>query len=349
MSLPADSSDLSDNFFRAWAKAFSDMGVDPMFPLKACMHESGAFAGAHNPNGNAVGLIQFVPSTLTHLGFPGTWRDMQRLRAEDQVPWVAKFYKPYAKFLKNPALCYVTTFIPSQTAPAAQSGDPAYKLCDDGNHGAKLSWAYLANPGFDVAKKGWTDVQDLANMIEHSCKGARWDSLQKRMQDAIDGKLAPTPPPVPPAMPDAIPTISGDNHVISNTAPIVEGSSLLVPGLMIGAAVLGIWFAKKGLDAYVAGKRSKEEYDEWYAKEQTDRAKLDAAIASPEYQMKDGAFIARNDGYPGLVRWTNYWKERGHPERAKYIRLGYLRERTRLMKEDPEWADRFMTRVGEGE
>jgi hypothetical protein len=246
MSLPQDSSDISDAFFPLWIKTFQGMGVDPMFPLKAVMHESGLFAGAHNPNGNAVGLIQFMPETLKFLGFPGTWRDMQRLRAEEQIPWIAKYYRPYAASIKSPALAYVATFLPGMTAKAAAHG-PDFHLTEDPKHGGLLSWAYIANPGFDVQKKGWIEVQDLDNMIAASAKGARWDSIEKRMLAAMNAP-APSPAPAPSATPPAppAPAIAGENNVLANVAPKVQGHMGLILGLAVGAAAVGAaaWYIK---------------------------------------------------------------------------------------------------------
>jgi hypothetical protein len=209
--------DHTDAFYVNWANGFRELGIDPTFPMKAAMHESEARAQAWNHASNTVGLIQFTPETLKYLGFPGTYRDMQGLTAAQQIPWVLKFYKPYAAYIKSPALAYVLTYLPSLVKEASESplGND-FVLAQDGG---KLSWAYNANPGFDHGKKGFITVGDLQQTIDGATHGSRWDEIQARLQSAIDGKTPLVPPQkIAGNPPDPI------VHTVPNPGPFMENA-----------------------------------------------------------------------------------------------------------------------------
>ena len=59
------------------------------------MAESGVYAAAHNPNGHASGLIQFMPDTLARLGWNEGHEAFRRLSATEQLPFVRAYYRPY--------------------------------------------------------------------------------------------------------------------------------------------------------------------------------------------------------------------------------------------------------------
>lgn len=184
MSPPNDASDLSPEFYRAWVKAFYELGIHPMFPVRACMFESACWAQAHNPNGNAVGLIQFMPSTLQGLGWASGWQEFLKLDATAQVPFVKAYFAPHASNINSAALCYVTVFTPANTASAARNG-AGYILTSNTEHGGKFASAYDNNKVFDTAKKGYITVQDLSDAIARTTKGNRWENIKRNMKAAI--------------------------------------------------------------------------------------------------------------------------------------------------------------------
>jgi len=243
--------DHTDAFYVNWANGFQQLGIDPTFPMKAAMHESEARAQAWNHASNTVGLIQFTPETLKYLGFPGTYRDMQGLTAAQQIPWVLKFYKPYAAYIKSPALAYVLTYLPSLVKEASESplGND-FVLAQDGG---KLSWAYNANPGFDHGKKGFITVGDLQQTIDSATKGARWDEIQVRLQSAIDGKTPLVPPQKIAGNPPAIqPTPAGTEpyiHVSTGAVltNVIEANqrTFLVGGAALLLGYLGYQYYKR--------------------------------------------------------------------------------------------------------
>ena len=204
MPPPVYTPDLPDTFFVAWIQAFEALKMNPLDPLCAASNESGIRANAHNKTGNAVGLIQFMPATLKGLGYPGEWSDFQLLPADQQVPWVEKFYAPHAQWCTSPGLCYVTTFLPALVQEASQGGDN-YVLATDSAHtnllvgfAAKISstliQAYAWNPGFDHGRKGYITVADMNESITRACTGSRWNEVLARYNEAY-AALHPSVPP----------------------------------------------------------------------------------------------------------------------------------------------------------
>lgn len=255
--------DHTDAFYVNWANGFSSMGVDPMFPMKACMHESECRAQAWNKVSNTVGLIQFSPETLKFLGFQGGYQGMLMLTADQQIPWVLKFYKPIAPYIKSAALAYTAIYLPSLVKEASESplGDD-FVLAQDAQHGGKLSWAYNANPGFDhplpgeTAKKGYITVGDMQQTIDTSAKGARWNEIQARLQNAIDGKTPLVPPQkvsatTPSANLPPLPSpTQNQSQPLASLTP--DRSMFTIPAIGLGVALIGLWF---GYHSYKHSKR----------------------------------------------------------------------------------------------
>lgn len=55
--------------------------------------ESGWDPAARNPSTNASGLIQFIPSTLSSLGYGGSPEQFRALSRAEQAPWIEKLYR----------------------------------------------------------------------------------------------------------------------------------------------------------------------------------------------------------------------------------------------------------------
>lgn len=198
--------DLDETFFISWVNACSRLRIDPVHLARVAYSESGMRPSAHNFNGNAVGLIQFMPSTLLGLGWTKGWDAFGQLTATEQVPFVERYYRVYAPECTSDALCYVATFLPALLHNAAAMGHD-YVLC--GKDGP-LAWAYRANPGLDRDGDGRITVGDLSRQLETACKGARYAAIVDRIQRA----RGEDPPPIPepePTLPD-LPFIPGNPY-----------------------------------------------------------------------------------------------------------------------------------------
>lgn len=202
--------DLSDGFFGAWVDMCDRLNIDPIDLIRVSYSEAGCRATAHNPNGNASGLIQFMPGTLLGLGWTKGHDEFRELDAAAQVPWVERYMAEHASWCRSDALCYVAVFLPALGHKALTTG-PEYVLC--GANGP-LSWAYKANRVLDRLKAsgaqgadGIITVADLARQLTVQCQGARWDAILWRLRQTM-GLQPPAIPPPPDTQPEAIPLVN---------------------------------------------------------------------------------------------------------------------------------------------
>ncbi len=172
--------DLDENFFPRLLDICAALGCDPRDLLAVMMSESGVKATAHNPHGDASGLIQFMPATLKGLHFVGDHNTFRQLSATEQLGFVERYYAqfPTGKPWSSAGRLYQATFLPGTLGP---NQGPATVVCA---RGGKLAFAYEANPGFDTAHKGSITVGDLTASTQRAAHGSRWTELLARLAEA---------------------------------------------------------------------------------------------------------------------------------------------------------------------
>ncbi len=143
--------------------------------MSVMMAESGCKASAHNENGHASGLIQFMPKILAGLGWFQGHEAFRKLSVGQQLPFVEKFYKPYVGNLDTIEGLYVATFLPSLIK---HSHEPEYVLVAKGG---QLGWAYDANAVFDQNKDKKIVVHELGDAVQRNCQGPRWAEFEARL------------------------------------------------------------------------------------------------------------------------------------------------------------------------
>jgi phosphatidylserine/phosphatidylglycerophosphate/cardiolipin synthase-like enzyme len=189
--------DLSDGFFAAMHTIAATLGTQAEFMLAVMNSESGIRASAHNPNGHASGLIQFMPATLRGLGWTQGHEAFRRLTADEQLPFVERYYLPHVRQgLNSTARLYQTTFLP---ATLGRGSEPDTVIVDI-HHNDNVS-AYAPNRGLDRRGDGRILVGDLTAFVERAKRSERWSEALARLQAASPGPVppAPVPPhPVPP-------------------------------------------------------------------------------------------------------------------------------------------------------
>lgn len=190
MITPDKTKDLPANFFPTLLEVCKRIECDPLDLLSVMMSESGVNAAARNPNGNATGLIQFMPSTLKSLRYAGTWETFRHLSATKQLEWVERYYQPWKKAAGTwtMAKLYQATFLP---ATLSQGSDDGTVIAA---HMGKLGWAYDANGLFDANKDGAITVGELGLAIKRNAKGARWNEIVARLREAQGDKDAAAVP-----------------------------------------------------------------------------------------------------------------------------------------------------------
>jgi hypothetical protein len=140
--------------------------TDTTIPLRVWANESNNDPAAHNPNGNASGLFQLMPSTAKGLGYDVTsdphLAAYRALSVSEQLGWALKYYASHRDYLNSVAGFYCVNFLP---ALASKASDPRSILC---GHAGPLQWAYDANKSFDYEDKGYITPQDLADAANHA-------------------------------------------------------------------------------------------------------------------------------------------------------------------------------------
>ena len=182
-------SDLSDKFFVELRRIAEKLGASALDMAAVMMSESGVSAKAHNPNGGASGLIQFMPKTLLGLGWTKGPEAFRKLNAIDQLPFVEAYYLSYVGYLDSVAGLYVATFLPALIKHASKKN---YVLTAKGG---QLGWAYGPNAVFDSNKDLQITVQELEDAVARSCKGQRWAEISARISgDGLDVDTADDKP-----------------------------------------------------------------------------------------------------------------------------------------------------------
>lgn len=192
--------DLSDGFFQKVRAMSTTLGCDPQDALKVWFSESiGIFADAKNPAG-AYGINQITD--LKGVGWTGTPDEYLKLTAEEQLPFVEKYYAPYKGRLTSVSRLYQVNFLPA-TFNSVTTPDGVLAKKD-----GPYAWAYNANPALDPSnpKKGYITLDDLRKVVESavgnafklkSGKGSykdRWKEIVDRLNAASSTAASPAPP-----------------------------------------------------------------------------------------------------------------------------------------------------------
>ena len=170
--------DLSDAFFQDLIDVCDRLRIDPTDLLGVMMAESSVKASARNAASNASGLIQFLPSTLAHLGWTGTPQSFRQLTADQQLPFVEAHFRPYVHFgLDSAARVYQVVFLPSSLSLGSGMGAVIAKK------GGLNSAVYDRNRGLDTDFNGAITVGELQQAIERHYNSARWQEILQRLND----------------------------------------------------------------------------------------------------------------------------------------------------------------------
>jgi phosphatidylserine/phosphatidylglycerophosphate/cardiolipin synthase-like enzyme/subtilisin family serine protease len=196
--------DLADSFFAAIRTVATTLQTQPQFLLAVMNSESSIRASAHNPNGHASGLIQFMPDTLRRLGWTQGHEAFRRLTSTEQMPFVLQYYLPFVRQgLNSTARLYQATFLP---ATLGRGSEPNTVIVDVNNN--DNAFAYTPNRGFDRRSDGRILVGDLTAFVERAKGSARWREAFERLQASAPGSVPSVSllPPDPPIFPVPSPT-----------------------------------------------------------------------------------------------------------------------------------------------
>jgi hypothetical protein len=168
---------LSDGFFRELKAISSRLQCDPEDLLAVMLSESDVNPAAQNPHGKATGLIQFMPATLRGLGWTAGPDEFRKLTADEQLPYVERYYRPHTGRLTSSGRLYQATFMPA----TLKNSDESTVLA--GANGPRTQ-AYTQNKGLDINKDGVITVSDLTARINKVKQRPRWKELAARLAQA---------------------------------------------------------------------------------------------------------------------------------------------------------------------
>jgi Transglycosylase SLT domain len=175
---------LDSQFWNKLSQISGSVGLKPEDLLAVMYYESGLNPAAHNANGDASGLIQFMPGTLDAVGFKGNPADFRQLNADKQLDYVSRYVADKAKVnngdFKSAAQYYVANLWPvALTLPGVRNEDPNTIIIEQNpTHqkypGVSLDYeraAYRSNASLDVDHDGkitYGDLQAVMNNVKRT-------------------------------------------------------------------------------------------------------------------------------------------------------------------------------------
>ncbi len=200
---------LGSKFYPKLVQVASEVGMAPEDLIAVMISESGMKPSAGNPNGGAVGLIQFMPNTLKGLNFKGTQKEFGALDGEQQLDYIKKYVSNQMKLNGGPftsaAQYYVAKFFPvALQLPGIKRGDPKTVFVEENpatvevngkkyskkyyDAGIKLNphseiSAYKANPLFHGSVPGAITYGDMMKQIEKNKKTKTYLQAMNSIKD----------------------------------------------------------------------------------------------------------------------------------------------------------------------
>jgi Transglycosylase SLT domain len=153
------------------------IGCQPEELLAVMMSESSVWARAQNPHGQATGLIQIMPANLPGVGWTAGPDAFRQLSAEDQMPYVERYYRPWVHHgLHTAARLYQSTFLPATLATVTTS--EGVLAAPGGPYPDAYKWNHEA---LDVNHDGQITLGDLEARLANVRSGPRWNAIMARL------------------------------------------------------------------------------------------------------------------------------------------------------------------------
>ena len=162
---------LDSAFFADWKAMAARLGANPLAIAAVAHAETGMRPAAFDPRSNAGGLIGFMPFILRGLGWTGTPEEFRQLSAREQIPYVERYYRPYARYgLTNPGIVYAFNFLPARAQRAVSQGDAGVLTRAGESY-------YDVNRILDRNGDGAITIGDLQQHLAIQNHGARWNAI----------------------------------------------------------------------------------------------------------------------------------------------------------------------------
>jgi len=164
----------------------SKLDIDPNALAAVMSIESGFRPSARNPAGGAVGLIQWMPSTLKLWGLDST--TVAAMSAVEQLVLVDRFFHVMARGVHDAGTLYMLTFLPKYAM-----ADEDFVLGREGDYstrdGLQLHRIWAQNMGLDTNKDGEITVGEVKALAR-----GRYDTAKRA--GLVDPEDPPTDPDI---------------------------------------------------------------------------------------------------------------------------------------------------------
>lgn len=187
---------MDPSFYKKLLQVSNEVQMKPEDLLNVMAVESGIDPTAHNKNGDASGLIQFMPSTLKSMGFKGSHVDFRNLSSVEQLDWVKKYITNNMALNGGPftsaAQYYVANFLPvALKLPGIKRGDPNTVIVAKNPEHAHLPGIstkletiyYDANTALDANKDGAITFGDIQAVLDHAAGGKNFRAALAQLQN----------------------------------------------------------------------------------------------------------------------------------------------------------------------
>jgi lysophospholipase L1-like esterase len=151
---------VSPEFQQKIVQIAQDLGTDPNFLMAIMEFESGINPARQNKSSKATGLIQFLPSTAK--GLRTTVDALQKMTAEEQLPFVARYFASYKGKIKTIEDAYMAVLFPRAMG---KPNDYVLFTKDD-----KDPRNYNFNKGLDANKDGKVTKEEAAAPVRAALK-----------------------------------------------------------------------------------------------------------------------------------------------------------------------------------
>ncbi len=185
------------------------LDIDPNAMAAVMSIESGFNPAARNPSGGAIGLIQFMPSTLRPWGL--TTQEVAVMTDIQQLALVERFYQ-HSRGIHDAGTLYMMTFLPKY-ALYADSFVLGRKNDFTVRDGLQLHKIWAQNSGLDVDVDGEITVGEVKSLARKRYESAK---------SATSGPITEPAPPLPePALAPPLPLdVDWDEHRAARDAAI---------------------------------------------------------------------------------------------------------------------------------
>jgi hypothetical protein len=165
----------TDDEMRAFATTCERVGIASPIVLSVYNFESGLDPSAVNSASHAQGLAQFLPATLTGMGYTADPLAFHDLGVLEQLPWVEKLLRAQVAVLGEvPA--DAAKLLHLQLSPATAKQPVVFR------RGENSPAAYAANAALDPSGKGYVDETDLAVVLARANKRGAFQGALAQLQ-----------------------------------------------------------------------------------------------------------------------------------------------------------------------